>query len=67
MEKCSLFLLCDSPSKRNGKWACVKSHEERMKMCVVYIIGCKLGWVEIKKEKSKEKISIPEVITGGLV
>jgi hypothetical protein len=64
MGKCPLFLLCQSPSKRNGGWACTKSHDERIKMCAIYVIAYQLGWIEISEEKFKEKI---EVEKSGLV
>jgi hypothetical protein len=53
MEKCPLLLLkeCKSPSKTNEGWACTKPHEERVKMCIEYVIACnKLEWRKILVE-----------------
>ena len=61
MERCPLFYVCESPSKRENSWACINCHEEKLKMCVAYIIAYKLGWVELK-ETPAEEISIPQAI-----
>lgn len=58
MEKCSFFPICESPSKRKNGWACSLTEKERKKMCVMYLIILKKGWVEPETKIPSEEIKV---------
>jgi len=37
VNRCGLYQMCESPSKRGRGWACTQQPSERTRMCAVFV------------------------------